>query len=273
MLGNIGLLGVIFALVPGFIADLGYRACWGMEKGDDFERTLRALIWSILGLVLFVLLLGGPPNYISAVVPGEVPPAFDWRVGSAFGIHVLCCSVIAFATGAIASSDWAQQLFAQLFRRSLTSERPWDALWGRAAKGRGVRVVLKNGRVYAGALLRASTGEYEKELILGDPMTLIDGQFMPLQNSRILYVRQDELSEVHLNFTDEERADARRDNSQDDSAAVKRDKDGEHCSSLTEGATTDGATVPARDALRHGTASNRTNVDHTDVERNYTGSG
>jgi hypothetical protein len=87
MLGSLGLLGVIFALVPGFIADLLYRACWGYEKGDEYERTLRAIIWSVLGLVLFGVVWSGAPNYIGVLIPGGKTPVFDWSVAVAFGCH------------------------------------------------------------------------------------------------------------------------------------------------------------------------------------------
>jgi hypothetical protein len=260
MLGSLGLLGVIFALVPGFIADLLYRACWGYEKGDEYERTLRAIIWSVLGLVLFGVVWSGAPNYIGVLIPGGKTPVFDWSVAVAFGCHVLFSSVVAWTVGAIAGSGKAHRLFARFFRRSLMQQRPWDVLWSREASGRSVRVVLNNGHVYGGLFMSASTGDDEKELILGDPLVLENGRVLPLQNSRILYLRQDEIREVHLNFTDQERENARRQNeaelarpsgdAQNGSADVGRlSEKREHHPSIADNATAADATISARNAV------------------------
>jgi hypothetical protein len=64
---SLGLVALVFMIIPGFIADQVYRACWGLETGDRYDRTVRALIWSVLGLALFAGAFGGIPNYLPLV--------------------------------------------------------------------------------------------------------------------------------------------------------------------------------------------------------------
>ena len=85
MMKELGLLGIIFVLVPGYIADLAFRACWGMSKGDEFDRSLRAIIWSIFGIVLFACIWNRPPIFIATLIPGEKASSpFNRLVGADF---------------------------------------------------------------------------------------------------------------------------------------------------------------------------------------------
>ncbi|MDB4912912.1 MAG: hypothetical protein JWM95_556 [Gemmatimonadetes bacterium] len=210
MLKDLGLLGIVFAFVPGYIADLAFRACWGMAKGDEFDRSLRAIIWSILGLALFATFLGGPPIFISSLMPGEKsPPAFNWHVGGAFLIDVFLATLAAFLVGSITRWDTARTGFVRVFGRSPTAESPWDALWTRYDKGRVVRIVLTSGKAYLGRVFVASHRADDKELVMYDPSLEMNGIPTALPNVRLLYIAKEQIAEIHLSYTNEEVANVR----------------------------------------------------------------
>ena len=205
MTKELGLLGVIFALVPGYIADLGFRACWGMAKGDELDRSLRAVIWGVLGVLLYASIQGHLPGYVSSLVPGGHSPAPNWRLASAFGAHVALSSLAAFIVGLFTASVHLRYAFEKLFGRSPVFESPWDALWSRYDKGRNVRIITKSGRVYIGRSLIASHRSDSKEIVLYDPSEESQsGEIKPIKQTRILYVAADELVEIHLSLTAEE---------------------------------------------------------------------
>jgi hypothetical protein len=203
-----GVLGIIFALVPGYIADLVFRACWGMPKGDEFDRSLRAIIWSVLGLVLFAAVFRGPPNFIVALIPGAPQaPEFNWSLVGAFAFDVLFCCGAAFVTGMVAQWNWLHQKFSGLFKYSLTFESPWDHVWTRRdAKGREIRVRTKDDTTYIGKALVASQGASdERELILQNPFLVQGTEIVPMMATKFIYLRNDEIKEIQFSVNQQEK--------------------------------------------------------------------
>jgi hypothetical protein len=95
---NLGLVALVFMVIPGLIADHVYRACWGLEKGGRYDRTVRALVWSIVGLGVFTFIFGGPPNYLPVLTSGATAADFGRWTLPALLAHTV------FAGGARGSS-------------------------------------------------------------------------------------------------------------------------------------------------------------------------
>jgi hypothetical protein len=204
MSGAFGVLGVIFVLVPGYIADLAFRACWGASKGDEFDRSLRSIIWSVLGFILYVGAWGKAPRFADLFVIRPTLESFDWKVTSSWAVDVVFCTGGALLVGWIANAKWAQKRFAKWFKRSLTFETPWESAWAREGQMRHIRVVMKDGPVYVGRGYSMSQDMEQKELLLADPSEEKDGAFTPVAGIRFMYIRVDETREIHFSYTEEE---------------------------------------------------------------------
>jgi len=58
-MGDFGLVGIVFLIVPGFIADGIYRSTRGADLADgDFRIGLRSLCWSLISLSICLLVFG-----------------------------------------------------------------------------------------------------------------------------------------------------------------------------------------------------------------------
>src|SRR5215218_5977307 len=74
-----GLIGLVFALAPGYIADLLFRATWGISKGDNMDRVLRMAVWTAFGIALYTLFIGGPPNYLPIIIADDLAGRIGYR--------------------------------------------------------------------------------------------------------------------------------------------------------------------------------------------------
>ena len=201
-----GLVVVLFLIVPGFLADQVFVTCWGLKKGSDVERLARSLIWSVLGLALYLWRFDVPPPYVPQRLNQWDSASLDAASLRAIGVHTGLSAYIAFTMGWLLARRITQQVFSALFHRSLADSRAWDMLWN-DHEGRSVRVRLKDGRIVFGWCLAASDADKDKDLVLHDPK-IVDDQMVEqnaLADVRVVYLKESEICEVHLGRTALER--------------------------------------------------------------------
>jgi hypothetical protein len=200
----LGLVVLIFVIVPGFIADTLFRVIRGMSKGGEFERILRALVWSVFGLGLYQLFLDSLPPYLSNI--SQLPDVVlkHLTVGPLV-LHSVFSGLSAFVAASISEDRGVRKWFMRTFSRSLNERSPWDVMWHEHRAGRIVRLERKDGRIYVGKFVAASVGA-ENDLLLVDP-SLEEGDpnnLVPIEDARFLYVPEDQIVEIRLGLTLEE---------------------------------------------------------------------
>lgn len=202
---SLGLVALVFMLIPGFIADQAYRACWGLETGDHYEGTLRALVWSVLGLGLYALVFGGMPNYLPVLTDNTALAPGRWTFFALVG-HTALATVAATAVGWTVSQKPVHDWFVRTFGRSMRDESLWDMIMRHDIKGRGVLVELVDGRALTGTHYATSTSSDKKEMAIADPFERQpDGSWRLLDDTRLLFVAEKNIRLMKLSLTDAER--------------------------------------------------------------------
>lgn len=201
----LGLLALIFVLAPGFIADTLFRSTRGLEKGREFERLLRSLVWSVFGIAVYQLLHGRPVPYLPALM-GSARPFFGSPVLVPLAFQTVYSCGVALIASRIAENTLTKRLFQRVFRRPMAERGPWDVMWADFATGRKVRVERKDGVVYWGFVLAVSTGKGKKEILIREPSVATDnGRVLtPLVDVRLLYIGEDDIREIQLSKTGKE---------------------------------------------------------------------
>lgn len=204
-----GFVVLLFVLVPGFIADQAYAACWGAEKPSDAERAIRSLIWSVFGLALYLWRYDAPPPYVPANLGQWDAASFTSASLRAIAVHTLYALYLAFVTGWFLTRSLTRVFFSAFFGRSLRDNRAWDMLWTQVANGRTVRVRVsdrpEDGFIF-GHCLAASTGHADKDLLLHDPK-IIDEESQivdDLAGIRVLFIPEKQIREIRLGLSTEE---------------------------------------------------------------------
>jgi hypothetical protein len=201
----LGLVVLIFVIVPGFIADTLFRSIRGMSKGGQFERILRALVWSVFGLGTYQLFLGKPPSYLAGL--GAEPDVVLFHLTVLpLALHSIFSAAAAFVTATVAEDRIVRVAFMRAFSRSLNERSAWDVMWHEHRRGRRVRIERKDGQVYWGDLASVSSGSGKHEILLADPSVYKGdpNNLEPVRDARFLYVAEDEIAEIRLGLTAEE---------------------------------------------------------------------
>jgi hypothetical protein len=210
---SLGIVALVFFVVPGFIADGVFRAARGAEtENGDLRTLLRSLAWSTIGL-LGALALRPKNESVQAVATqllsghfanlAALPLGTLWQTGVAV--------VAAAVAGFVSATDWFVRLFVRVFNKSPDPGGAWAQL-RRDRQGRSAAITLKSGKRYWGTI-RAMGGTSKRDISIANPVEDLseDGshtQTMPY--TRLLYVREDEITQVWLSKTELEVYDAKR---------------------------------------------------------------
>jgi hypothetical protein len=195
----LGLVALLFVIVPGFIADTLFRSTRGMAKGGEFERVLRSIIWSVFGLGLYGAVLHEPPPYLTLLGQNANTVLGHLTVLPLVGHCAFSC-LAAFITSAVAEDQKTRRIFMNVFRRSLNERSAWDVLWHEHSKDRLVYVARKDGAAYWGRMVAASAGTGKRELVLSDPSTVSTDPNRPTQmlDIRFVYLPEDQIAEIRF---------------------------------------------------------------------------
>jgi hypothetical protein len=165
------LLGMVFAFLPGFPAEQLYRMQRGSDwREKDWQRWLRLLVFSLVGLATYALLakqLGAPPPiYVSPqllslalATPDTLADVLIPLLGhtvAAVGIGLLAGLVLPIVSRRIGFSPFSGA---------------WDQLAFSAARSHWVVIGLQNGESYAGIIdtVDTSVAIGERDVLLADP--------------------------------------------------------------------------------------------------------
>jgi hypothetical protein len=202
---RLGLLALVFVVIPGYIADEAFRLCWGLEKCNEFERLLRCMVWSLFGLAVYALLVGHAPSYLPVAAAESSSVIFDRRTLGELAGHCGCTIVVALLVGLVTSLKVTHRLSVQILGRPVRAERPWDLLMRHYRKDRQIKVELTNGDVYFGNHVASSTGDDPSELALRDPsIRTSTGEWQVVAETRILYFKAEQIRAIHFSKTFEE---------------------------------------------------------------------
>jgi hypothetical protein len=197
------LLVLLFVIVPGFLADSILRSVFGEKRLTDFERTVRSLIFSVIGLFVYAVLPRVADRLVEVITSGRislVPDDFvlpsylgalldstdgrltlGWTAFAAFGTHIALTIGIALLWGWFMSWHVVRERFEAATGRSI-SYTAWEILWLRLFRRRPevgteagpeqswITVQLVSGLRLMG-LLQAATDsiDEEKDVVLGHP--------------------------------------------------------------------------------------------------------
>jgi hypothetical protein len=160
---------IALAILPGVAGEKAYRLLVGVDwREDKWQRTLRLLIFSVVGLATYAVMAG----WLNAPAPAYVLPTELARVtsgsiaalGLAFLGHVAAAAMVGAITG-IASRG-----VARLMSRTAYSSA-WDHFVNACVKQHWVTLGLQNGDVYLGYIDIAdmSVAAAERDVILREP--------------------------------------------------------------------------------------------------------
>jgi hypothetical protein len=163
------LLIAIFAVLPGVPGEKAYRSLVGVDwREDKWQRTLRLLTFSIIGLALYVavaqVLHGPAPAYVTPSVLQSLNASQIGGVAVAFLGHVVASA----AVGVLAA--FSSRMLARLVSRTAYSSA-WDHFVNACVKLHWVTIGLSNGEVYLGYIDVAdmSVAATERDIILREP--------------------------------------------------------------------------------------------------------
>jgi hypothetical protein len=223
----VNLLSLLFVVVPGFIADKALRAWYGQRKTSDFELTVRSLIFSVLGLAVYLGLSAGVVAlWPAAAASGVVRPAYLAAVGDASGktaavidatamgavlLHTAIATTLALLWTWVITRKRVTNFLATHAGRSLRSNA-WQLTWGEYARtedpgGRWVTVVLTDGTRVRGQMQVASDPLDDKDLLLVHPFFWEpDPGRWRAENVRFVYLRESQIHSVLLAPAGDEQA-------------------------------------------------------------------
>jgi hypothetical protein len=208
---SLGLVVLLFIIVPGFVADEVYGACFGTDKPTDVERTLRSLILSVFGLAVYLWLLKAPPPYLPKQLSDFAGVGFTEATGKALLLHTLFSCGVAIVGGVLLTNRYSTRIVSGVVGRSLGQPRAWDMMWANHRADRTVRVRTGDDtdRFFYGHCLSVSHGAHDKDIVLHDPhiVTSDDTIIDELYNVRLLYIPESQVKEIRLGQTPEERGD------------------------------------------------------------------
>ncbi|HEV7596273.1 MAG TPA: DUF6338 family protein [Gemmatimonadaceae bacterium] len=212
-MGGLSLLAIVYLLVPGFIADTLFRTIRGIEKGEDLERVLRSLVWSVFGLSIYLLVMGVAPEYVAQLAIKDAGPTFTRSNLLQLALHAAFSMLIAAAAAKLLETAKIRRTIQGALGKTLAERLPWDFMWLDESAGRKVRVVRKGEKapIYWGYIRSASTGSADKELLLREPAIEDENQIPhPIGTAHLLYIPGSEIAEIRLAPTKEEADAARR---------------------------------------------------------------
>jgi len=209
-MSGLNLVVVLYLLVPGFIADTAFRTIRGLEKGNEMERVLRSIVWSLFGLGLYLAFSGVAPEYLGQLGKADASPSFTRVNLLQLGGHTLFSVSVAAICAQLLETKKVRGVIQAALGRTLAERLPWDFMWVDDSAGRFVRVELKNGRIYWGHKRAESTGSADKEIVLSDLFLEEAGVRTYIADARLIYIPGSEIAEIRLSPTPEEANAARR---------------------------------------------------------------
>lgn len=172
-----GLLVLVFAVLPGVTGDKLYQVLVGADwREDHWQRILRLLVFSLLGLVLYAVVapfIGAPPpSYLS-------PSSLEIAASAPSTLDLLFVALLGhFGGAAIAGLLSGLCVRATAHFASATAfASAWDHFAHSCIKGHWVVIGLTNGESYSGYIDVAdvSVSAGERDLILCEP-AMFDGE-------------------------------------------------------------------------------------------------
>lgn len=168
------LIVAVFAILPGLPGEKVHQLLVGMDwREDKWQRTLRILFFSVVGLALYATLapvLGSPPpTYILPQTLQAVDASGMIKLCGAFIGHVLAAAAVGLLAGVFT------RLLALFISRSAYSSA-WDHFVNSCVKQHWVVVGLETGNVYLGYIDVAdvSVAGLERDIILREPAAYDD---------------------------------------------------------------------------------------------------
>lgn len=155
-------LVLLFVVVPGFIADATLRSLFGQTSLTDFERTVRSLILSIIGLLVYLTVVSVASSLVD-LLPGYaglqdwmlLPPYLTALGGPSTGTvnfsgttlwpflaHSASTVFAGVCWGRLMSTPWVERLIANRTGRAVRGTA-WQLLWNRYNKVYAVGSVRK----------------------------------------------------------------------------------------------------------------------------------
>src|SRR5260370_2774967 len=145
---ELGLVVLLFVLVPGFIADQAYSLFRVRAEVSETERVLRSLVFSAFGLSAY-LALGAliawagtelslspwawiiSPPYIGSLTSGghAAPIRLDATALVALTWHIVISSLVAVLWAKILGLKAVNKFAARQTGRSLQGGGPWGTFW------------------------------------------------------------------------------------------------------------------------------------------------
>jgi hypothetical protein len=206
-MGDLGIVALVFFVVPGFMADAVYRAARGaeIEKGD-LRTLLRSLVWATIGLLgALAVFPGWKPvhEFTTELIRGTLADA--GALPEATLAQTIIAIVCAAVAGRISSSDRFVTWFVDLFGTSPDTGGAWSAFL-RRRKERVARVTTKSGKTYWGKIFAVGVSP-KRDIALVDPTIdkIGDGSVVaPITTARFIYITEAEVAEVWLSPTESE---------------------------------------------------------------------
>ena len=206
-MGDLGIVALIFFVVPGFMADAVYRAAHGAEiESGDLRTLLRSLVWATIGLVgALVVFPDWQPvrDVFQQLIKGKLEAVGD--LPKATLAQTTAAIIFAAIAGRVSSSDKFVQWFYDLFATSPDTGGAWSALL-RTRRDRVARVTTKSGKRYWGKIFAVGITP-KRDITLVDPTEdrVGDGSVVtPITAARFIYIAEDEVAELWLSPTQQE---------------------------------------------------------------------
>jgi hypothetical protein len=216
----------MFIIVPGFIADTVLRAAYGDKRLSDFERTIRSIVLSVFGLLLYLPVIElveltshqffpharfpswmVKPQYLPALgdSSGKTVVTLEATTFLPFLAHTFVTIGAALMWGWFLSIGSVQRLFIQHTGR-VTNGTSWQLFWSKfhpvtadASLKRLVTVRLSDGGRIMGEFQSASDPVEDKDLVLGNPWFWDAGRHdWHADNTRFVYISAAKIDSISL---------------------------------------------------------------------------
>jgi hypothetical protein len=207
---ELGLVALLFVLVPGFVADRAYSQFRGQVELSETERVLRSLVFSVFGLSAYLVVGAGIAECVGALSRGAArawpwivtPPyinsltansanqpessriSLDASALLALTWHIAWSMLLAVGWALLLNTQRAEAFVTQRSGRSLRGGGAWGALWSkvyttddagqplRGASLRKVSVALVDGSLILGdmQLVNDNPARDGRDIVLGNPL-------------------------------------------------------------------------------------------------------
>jgi len=239
---ELGLVVLLFVLVPGFIADQAYSMFRVKAELSETERVLRSLVFSAFGLSAYLALgaliawVGtklsfspwawtiGPPYIGSLTSSSGTTEATRIRLDAtallALTWHIIVSSLVAVAWAKFLSIKAVEKFATQQTGRSLQGGGPWGTFWsqkyttddtGAELKGNALRrvsVALGDGSLILGEMQLVNDSAREGcDIVLGNPLFYdAPRQLLRAEGIRYMYIPGEHIASVRLSAAGAEQA-------------------------------------------------------------------